>query len=245
MNNILLILFLSVGICSAASDSAVLSFQRWFNANGGIAKGLDLSVFPEMGRGVLASIDISSKQEILFIPTSLIFSVSSAQNSTDEMHRKLAKIFVNHEELIIALILLEKCRGEESFWKPYLDVLPEYVPNLNAFSRVELEELHEPSFADEVMQGWPRFSSQMRHFQQKAADIWPCDINKITMDEYLWASSIVDSRGFRFQGNVNLAPYSDMFNYFPHVEPRQYNSGNFFLAHHKLNKNGLQVLADR
>jgi hypothetical protein len=242
--NILCFLVLAI-CCSASSDEAVMAFQKWFKANGGVVTGLDLATFPQMGRGVLASKDITSGQEVLFIPTPLIMSAVSAENSDDEMHRKLAKIFVNHEELIIALILLEKCRGQSSFWKPYLDVLPDYVPNMNAFSKAELAELQEPSFADEVTSGWQRFASQIRHFRQKAAPIWPCDIEKITMDDYLWASSIVDSRAFRFQGAVNLAPYSEMFNYLPHSEPRRYNAGNFFLNHHRLSKAGLQVLADR
>lgn len=245
--NISGILFLLLGTLWSvvSSDEVIAHFLNWFKANGGTTNGLDLGIFPEMGRGVLASRDITSGQEVLFIPTSLIFSALSAQNSEDEVHRKLGKIFANHEELIVALILLEKCRGNSSFWKPYLDVLPNYVPNLNTYSKAELAELQDSSFADEVAQGWQRVASQIRHFKQKASLIWPCDIELVSMDDYLWASSIVDSRAFRFQGAVNLAPFSEMFNYFPHSEPRRYNAGNFFLNHHRLSKAGLQVLADR
>ena len=244
MKSFLVIFLITTDICASSNDATSV-FQEWFSSNGGLTSGLGLGTFTGVGRGVLVEKDIISGQEVLFVPSSMIFSANSAQNSPDELHRKLAKIFVNHEELVIALILLEKCRGDQSFWKPYLDILPDYVPNLNTFSKSELAELQDPSFADEVVQGWQRLASQMHQFRQKAAPIWPCDIDQITMNEYLWASSIVDSRGFRLQGSVNLAPFADMFNYRPHPQTRAYNGGNFFLKHHRLSKTGLQVVADR
>ena len=36
-----------------------------------------------------------------------------------------------------------------------------------------------------------------------------------------------------FKGDVYLAPMADIFNYYPHVQARESNSGEFFLKHHK------------
>jgi protein-histidine N-methyltransferase len=233
-------------LTSILSVNHLQAFQKWFLKNGGRVNGLDIHDFPEMGRGLLATRNISKGEKILFIPKKLILSSNHAKTSNDPLHRQLYESFSSKDnELMIAFILLEKARGKDSFWYPYLNVLPTYVPNLAQFDKEELSELQSPAFSDEVIDSWHQTIKSFNYFHDQIQTYWPSDPQLVTLQEYMWASSIVDSRGFRFRGEINLAPFSDMFNYSPHPDPRPPDAGNFFLEHHILSKDGLEVHADR
>jgi hypothetical protein len=225
-------------------------FQNWFLSNGGEVTGLTIHDFSDMGRGLLTTKNISKNERVLFIPKKMILSSHLAKTSSDPLHRHLIDSFPKDHELMIAFLLLEKSRSKESFWFPYLKVLPQYVPNLAQFDREELSELQNPSYSNEVMATWHQTVQSYNYFLEKIVSYWPVPSSSsssppVTLQEYLWASSIIDSRGFRFHGEINLAPYSDMFNYSPHPDPRPSDGGNFFLEHHHLTDDGLVVLADR
>lgn len=228
-----------------SSNNDLQDFHKWFVKNGGIVNGLDIYNFPDMGRGLIAIKNISRGEKVLFIPKKLILSSNLVKTSSDLIHRKLFESFPQDNELMIALVLLEKIRGKDSFWSPYIKVLPKHVPNLAQYDREELELLQSPTFSDGVMANWHHTIQSYNEFLEKVKSYWPSNPKLVTLQDYMWASSIIDSRGFRFKGEINLAPFSDMFNYSPHPDPRPSNGGNFFLEHHILNTNGLDVLADR
>ena len=229
---------------SSITSPEVELFKQWFVENGGVVNGLDVADFDGMGRGIQAASDIVPNQEVLFIPAHMIISLNTVKLSQDSDHQQLYRLFSDPQELITAFILFERAKGEDSFWKPYFDVLPEYVPNLGHCGGDELEGLQHPPFTNEVKRNNKKTRTAFQNFLIKTNEIWPSSVPARELD-YMWAASIVDSRAFRFKGNINLAPFSDMFNYHPHDEPRQPNAGNFFLQHHKLTAAGLYVTADR
>jgi hypothetical protein len=230
---------------SLPTDKDTQIFQKWFLSNGGSVTGLTIHDFADMGRGLLTTKNITKDQRVLFIPKKMILSSKLAKASSDLLHRQLFDSFPKDNELMIAFLLLEKSRDKDSFWAPYLAVLPRYVPNLAQFDRDELNELQSPSFSTEVMSTWRETIQSYNHFLEEVGRYWPRTLSQPTLQDYLWAASIIDSRGFRFHGEINLAPYSDMFNYSPHPDPRPSNGGNFFLDHHHLTEEGLVVEADR
>jgi hypothetical protein len=229
---------------TALKETQVHVFKQWFVDNGGVVNGLDVAEFGGMGRGIQASSDVVPDQDVLFIPASMIISSNTVKRSDDRDHLQLFKLFPDEQELITAFLLFERAKGEDSFWKPYFDVLPEYIPNLGHCSADELDGLQHPPFANEIKRTNKKTRAAYQNFLIKTNEIWPSSVSATELD-YMWAASIVDSRAFRFQGSINLAPFSDMFNYHPHGEARQPNAGNFFLKHHKLTSVGLQVTADR
>lgn len=229
---------------SSAKETNVRLFKEWFTEKGGVINGLDVAEFEGMGRGIQAAKNVVPDQEVLFIPASMIISSSTVKNSDDQGHKQLFKLFQDEQELITAFILFERARGEDSFWKPYFDVLPEYIPNLGHCSPDELDGLQHPPFANEVKRTNKKTREAHQNFIIKTNEIWPSSVSATELD-YMWAASVVDSRAFRFKGSINLVPFSDMFNYQAHGEPRQPNAGNFFLKHHKLTSSGLHVTADR
>lgn len=229
---------------ATTEESRLNAFKIWFRDNGGVVNGLDVADFEGMGRGILAASDIVPDQDVLFIPSHLIISANTIARSSDSDHQQLYKLFPDEQELITAFILLERAKDNDSFWKPYFDVLPDYVPNLGHCNADELDGLQHPPFANEVKRVNKKTRAAFQNFLIKTNEIWPTSAPARELD-YMWAASIVDSRAFRFRGSINLVPFSDMFNYHPHEDKRQPNAGNFFLKHHKLSTTGLYVSADR
>ena len=85
-------------------------FLEWFAAAGGVASGVGLQEFPSMGRGVLATEDLTADTVVLSIPTSMILSHASLKTSPDELHRQLAQLLASDSHCVCAVLLLERVR---------------------------------------------------------------------------------------------------------------------------------------
>jgi hypothetical protein len=220
------------------------TFLQWFSSNGGVQYGISIATTETKGRGVYADKDIEEGATLLQVPKKLIVCVDTLKASNDPVVVELSRAFQTEEQILAAFLLLEKHRSERSFWKPYLDVLPEYIPNLLVFSNEELEALGDESLRQKALLTRARAERNYFDYLTKAGDLQLPE--KVTLQQYFWARAVLDSRGLRFQGRVYLAPFTDMFNYEHHHEQRHSSMGNFFLKHHSLRSDGtLIVSADR
>lgn len=242
-------LFLAILACCAAHVFAATSlskdevFIKWFNAKGGKNEGVILNNFENMGRGVLAKDDIFIGEQVLFIPNEILLARDLLLKSGDPIHRRIALAFTGSESAVVAALLLEVARGEKSAWKPYIDLLPRYVPNLSHFSPALLEELGDHDLKSDALTHQHEITNAYATFINQASAFWPVEM-AVSLSQYRWATSIIDSRGLRFKGQVVLAPFADMFNYAPNNMPREQNMGSFFLQHHMLGVAGLSITAD-
>ena len=222
--------------------------MKWFHYHNGISNNIVVSNFTDMGKGIKTTQPITNGEEVLFIPNDILLSRDLLLKSTDSLHRRIAYEFESSEQCVIATLLLEKTRGDNSKWIPYMNILPKYVPNLSYFSLSSLNALVNPQLKAEALETQKSINDNYKKFLSIVSNFWP-NPHAITYDEYIWANSIVDSRGLRFQGQVVLAPYADMFNYQSNGIERQQQSGVFFLKHHILNMHvqggGLTITADR
>lgn len=236
-------------VCGDASNASSPSkeelFLAWFRKNGGRANNITLDDFPPMGRGVKPLVDVKMGQEVIFVPPRLAISLDLLQKSKDPNIKYLAKEIPSEEELLAAFLLYERSKGESSFWYPYLQVLPDNVPNLVHFSDYEMMELQHSTIIYEALNHRKRVHEHFKHFVNRTSHFIPFPSLEAAQAAYLWATSIVDSRGFRFRGHVVLAPLADMMNYAPHPESRESRGGNFFLLHHMMKPDGLRISADR
>ena len=241
---------------AAADEAADSAFLAWFRKRGGVANKVGLGDFEGMGRGVKVLQDVLSEEEVLRIPLDLVFSAATLSASPDAQHRSIVSAFgaQNDDQIVAAALLLERARGTESAFFEYIQVLPENVPNFSHFSSANLAELQQTDLQAEVSASNAELVRRFPSFASVVSPLLPAGSSPITLDEYRWALSIVDSRGLRFKGKVHLAPFADMFNYAPHPRTRPANSGEFFLTHHQLQDNAeggsgrrgfLVILADR
>jgi hypothetical protein len=240
---------LVISLCPLASCQDVdASFKDWFIQNGGHIKGIDIEYFNNMGRGFIATEDILTEQEIIRIPNKLIFSLSNLKTLTsDPVLAEIMGLFAP-DNAITAWLLLEKMRNDTSFFKPYIDVLPSYIPSLIHFSNKDIAELQNPKLEAEARDMQMQTMNDYDEFVGNAQSFWPVPLvnSASTFDAYKWAVTVINSRGLRFHGIVHLSPVADLFNYAPHADTRKASSGEFFTNHHKLAADGsIVILADR
>ena len=186
-------------------------FLEWYVSNGGyIHPSLKIEYFPTMGRGFRADGRISEDEKLLYIPSSLIFSMKNlqhhmARNNQLRVLSLLKSIIEVPENILVAWLLIEQ-RNHTSFFEPYINILPSYIPSPIYFNDLELKELQNTRLvvevnemrrnADEDYQLFLDFYSQLR---QLVPDYLRYNVSRA---DYLWAASMFNSRGLRFKGQV-------------------------------------------
>ncbi len=157
------------------------------------------------------------------------------------------------ELLLTAWLLRESKLGDRSFYAPYLKVLPKYVSSALYFNEKEIDELQFGHVKSDVKDFQKKTKEEYKSFQEivkGSQGLFPA-FEGLSYDEFLWAATIIHSRGLRFRGEIYLSPYADMFNYEPHRNFRHAASGEFFLKHHVLHEDeplygdGISIYADR
>jgi histone-lysine N-methyltransferase SETD3 len=252
MKGIVLVCLVVVwAVSTVLADVVSDSFIVWFKKNGGIVEGLTINEFPNMGRGFEALTTLEQGSMVLQIPKELQFCLEQMKYSGDKVVQKLFALISNGDMAIAAWILLEKYKGIDSFYAPYIDVLPAHVSSVLYFSEQDIEALQEPDFMEQIQQFQhttsEEFTQLQRILQGDDSGLLKVLSDNLKQEDYVWACTIVNSRGLRFRGQVYLAPMADVFNYAPHPVPRLAQNGDHFLKHHILDpKNGtLTILADR
>ena len=242
------------------NDDTDNEFISWYLENGGNLHHIGIG-HTLMGRGVRTIQSLKEGERILHIPSHLMITVDTILKSTHYTHINLVKM-VSHvlsqskhrsnsggEDILIALFLLmEQEKEDKSFWAPYLRILPEFVPNLSYLNENDYKELEDAAFRNEVRQQNTDYNATYTVIEPYLQTLWKStfNISAPSFGHYLWALSIVNSRGLRFQGRIHLAPFADIFNYNAHPVLRGSDGGNFFLKHHKrLNDGSLEIYADR
>ena len=231
---------------NASKDSA---FLEWFRDNGGELDGVTIDQFDNMGRGILVEQNTVEGKRVIYVPSSIIFSQKNLEHRSkqDTALKQIISAFPRDSEAAVtAWLILELKRGEQSFFKPYIDVLPSYVPSLIYFSPEELGDLQSPELSADAQNLQIEVTKDFNNFQKSLSSHWPINIRSTTLDDFKWAVSIVSSRGLRFRGDVYMSPVADMFNYAPQKALRESGSGESFLKYHILGSDGsITVLADR
>lgn len=247
-------LLVALAVTFSVADEVADKFASWFQSNGGIMDGVSVADFPEMGRGFLATRDVSSGSMLLSIPLHLQFTAERMKSHTDNAVTLLRKLVPDADMAITAWLLLEKYRGEQSFFHPYITALPNHVSSVLYFSEPDIEEIQEPAFLDQIRQfqevtegDYQRLVQILQSPAASSSTAIQLLKERLSKEDYLWACSIINSRGLRFRGQIYLAPMADVVNYAPHPEPRAATNGDHFLKHHVLHsQNGtLNIFADR
>ena len=254
---LIVIIFLSFELASStqATDQRKDEiFLNWFRSNNGTTFSIDIRVWQDQGRGVVAVANVTGGQEIMHIPAKLIISVENMKNSADPVNAATANMLSNGDDAVIAILLLEHWRNTTSFFAQYIAVLPAYIPSLLHFRQKELDELQDFDFERDALEFQKGALRSFHAIVSSVRSYWPVDaVASVTYEKYLWATTVINSRGLRFRGKVYLSPLADMFNYAPQSVKREADSGEFFLLHHKLESSNagsdggssLRIFADR
>jgi len=173
------------------------------------------------GRGMLARYDIKEGDELFCLPLEITLNKKAAQKEFGKsiIHDGLSEYFA-----IAILLIKERSKGADSFWKPYIDVLPslEEVNPTVVWSEDELAALEGSPLVSATLSLRLKLQKEFETLQQdifsKHPDLFPPEV--FNLDSYRWAFVILFSRAICLNGleggpQVALVPYADLFNHNP------------------------------
>ncbi|KAK1944514.1 Histone-lysine N-methyltransferase setd3 [Phytophthora citrophthora] len=197
-------------------------FQRWITRHQFPINHLELRYISEaVGYGTFATKGLSTGDVYLKVPIQVVMNVRSAVKSrwVSELMLRLQKhrADIHREEILLLLHLLEEKFGPnhlQSYWKPYLDMLP-VLDDFNT--------LGSPLFYDEdgeqlKMLGGTDLPSLVMNYRNRVAQSYSTLSAHLKSDEWLterrfrWANAILDSRSIWWNSQRHLVPLLDMVN---------------------------------
>lgn len=177
------------------------------------------------GRGLLARRDINDGDNLLKVPIKLCLTKSSAREALgkDVLPREI------NEYLAVACQLIHEryVMGEESFWKPYIDVLPETdeVNPTFTWSDEDLSFLNgspviaaTKSLQMKLQREYDALLGGEDGLCNKYPDRFPKE--HFTYENWIWAFTMLFSRAIRLRSlkegeTLSMVPYADLINHSP------------------------------
>ncbi|KAF4046928.1 Rubisco LSMT substrate-binding [Phytophthora infestans] len=199
-------------------------FQQWIARHHFPVNSLELRYVSEaVGYGTFAVKRLAIGDVYLKVPVQVVMNVWSAVKSrwVSQTMQELQKqrVSVDREEMLLLLHLLEEKFGpnhRHSFWKPYLEMLPDLEDSLNSplfYEEVELKTLEGTdlltlvvNYRKRVARSYVTIASYLKQSGHDETLQW------LTERRFRWANAVLDSRSIWWSGQRHLVPLLDMVN---------------------------------
>ena len=176
-------------LCLLSSSVAEFEdFLLWFRSNGGVETGIGIQSYSADYRGIECKQQVEENSQVLHIPLQLSLSASKA--SSHPIHTKIIASLGQPDLALIAILLYEK-NNKDSFWKPYLSILPNQVRNALYFTKEELEAFQNPSLRKRILALQKQMNENYNTLIEKWNELHISEYS-ITIEDFMWASSIID-----------------------------------------------------
>lgn len=174
-----------LALCVSAVGADLAAFMRWFEANGGSAS-VEVASYGADNRGVACVGAVAEGSAALRAPMGIVLHAHAAH--AVDAHRRISAAFGEDDLSLIGILLLE--RGDpDSFWRPYLDVLPERVHNALYFTEDEVDAFQSAALASKVRGAQSQLRAAFARFSAKTAGL---GLSAATEEDFRWASSIIE-----------------------------------------------------
>jgi len=191
----------------------------WLQEGGTSFPKLKIKHYSSNYRGVHATRKIKSKEQIVFIPLSHLITLEMAKSIG--VGKKLVDSgldLLSPKHSFLSTYLLRERKNPNSFWKPYLDMLPENYNSFPVFfSEDEMKLLEGSPFADQVRDK----KSDLRKDYDAICQVAP-EFAEYSFHDFCWARMTASSRIFGIVINGEktdaFVPVADMLN---HRRPKQ------------------------
>ena len=204
----------------ATDDAYFETMTKWMDDEGADYSKLDMRWYWEGYRGVHALTHIPKGETLLYVPLNNIITLEMARKTSigQKMMKANLRLLSPKHGYLSTFLLLEKAKGEDSFWKPYIDVLPKFFSSFPIFFPEEDKAWLEGSpFLDQVHEK----ISDIKEDWDMIAEVAP-EFTQFSVAEFSWARMCVCSRIFGMDIGTTktdgFVPYADMLN---HKRPRQ------------------------
>ncbi|KAL5008814.1 hypothetical protein ScPMuIL_014395 [Solemya velum] len=208
---------------SKSRQDSMSRFMEWLSVNDVETKNVDIVQYDGYGYGLQATKDLKEAELFLSIPRKIMMTMNTASSSVLGPLTVEDKILQAMPSVTLALHLLCEKYSEESFWKPYIDILPDSYSTPLYFSTDEMKCLKgSPALTDSI--------NQCRNIARQYAYFYKAFMNNpsaahlpikdcFTYDDYRWAVCTVMTRQNQIptsDGNAlsfALIPLWDMCNH--------------------------------
>lgn len=187
-------------ICLVSEKRAerIPAFMEWLKNNQVDVGCVEIHNFAGFGYGLQATKDLKEGDQFLAIPRSIMMTTQSAKTSPLGPLISEDKILQVMPSVVLALHLLCERRSTESFWKPYLDILPDSYNTPLYFTPEDLKYLKgSPALSDCISQYRNivrQYAYFYKLFQNDASSQTLPIKDMFTFDDYRWAVSTVMTR---------------------------------------------------
>ncbi|XP_035217158.1 actin-histidine N-methyltransferase-like isoform X2 [Stegodyphus dumicola] len=198
-------------------------FYEWCSEHGAKFSCVKVKEISDGNFGVVAEEDIKEHEPFLTIPRKMMMSEISAKNSKLGPLISKDPILQHMPNIQLAMHLLMEYLNPDSFWKPYISILPSTFDTVLYFTLEELQELQGSPVLDEVFKLLRSVARQYCYFFQLFQnDSYAKSLNigqYFTYDLYRWAVSAVMTRqnvipsADGSQQVTSLVPFFDMCNH--------------------------------
>ncbi|KAL1510056.1 hypothetical protein ABEB36_004712 [Hypothenemus hampei] len=182
------------------------TFLKWLKEHGAELNGCSVAHFEGYDLGIKAEQDIPQSSLVIVVPRELMISVETAQKGVAEDLIEKVEILKSMPNVLLAIGLLIEKFTDNSFWKPYIDVLPKTYHTVLYFTINELEELKGSPTLEVALKQIKSIARQYayfhRLFNRSENSVNQLMRGRFTFNEYCWAVSTVMTR-------QNMIPSSD------------------------------------
>mmetsp|Transcript_20061 Transcript_20061/g.46319 ORF Transcript_20061/g.46319 Transcript_20061/m.46319 type:complete len:480 (-) Transcript_20061:337-1776(-) len=176
--------------------------------------------FEPSGRGILARKSITQGEPIITINTKLVMTKQVAQQVLGE---EVVDDGMGEYIALALLLVYERARGDDSFWAPYINILPtaEEVGQSFTWNDDELALLQGSEVVSTTRSFQAKLQAEYATVQQRTALASAAGrelAEALTWEAFLWAMSMLFSRGIdlKKQQALALVPYADLLNHSPY-----------------------------
>lgn len=184
--------------------SNIENYLKWLKDNEVQFDGTEISEFAGYELGLKAGKAFTEGSLILTVPAKVMMTEKNAQESDLAEFIAVDPLLQNMPNITLALFLLLEKNNPDSFWKPYIETLPDKYSTVLYFTSEELSELRPSPVFESSLKLFRNIARQYAYFYNK---IYTLDIpilkklqDVFTFDSYRWAVSTVMTR----QNNIQL-----------------------------------------
>ncbi|KAF9807825.1 hypothetical protein SFRURICE_000606, partial [Spodoptera frugiperda] len=142
--------------------SNIDKFNKWLSENEVQLDGIEIAEFEGYEFGLKATKEFKEGSLLLTVPSKLMMTEKNAKES--ELGSFSDPLLQNMPNITLALFLLLEKNDPKSFWKPYIDILPDKYPTILYFTLEELAELKPSPVFDSALKLYRSIARQYAYF---------------------------------------------------------------------------------
>jgi len=193
-------------------------FFKWLLDGGATFPLLYLNFFSGNYRAIFAKRKVKTNEDVLYVPFCQLMTSEVARASEVGTQIQESNVQLRSRHSFLAAYLLQEKANPSSYWKPYIDILPEEYDTVPLFfSQEQLDELEGSMSLDKIRD---RHQSLRIEYNNLVENV-PM-FSQFTYESFVWARLVIITRIFGMvidgEKTEGLVPMADMLN---HKRPRE------------------------